>query len=70
MPDNDSRKIAQLPIVQGKRICLVLHGNNFLAVQDACTHNGESLSGGKVNYLGEIVCPGMVIGLIFKRQSL
>lgn len=47
----------QLLVVNGKRICLVLHNNNFLAVQDACSHNGESLSKGQVNYLGEIVCP-------------
>jgi nitrite reductase/ring-hydroxylating ferredoxin subunit len=42
---------------QGKRICLVKHEGKFLAVSDRCTHNGESLSKGKVNHLGEIVCP-------------
>jgi nitrite reductase/ring-hydroxylating ferredoxin subunit len=47
----------QLLIVDGVRICLVLHANTFNAVQDACSHNGQSLSKGKVNYLGEIVCP-------------
>ena len=47
----------QLLIVREQRICLVLHDNNFMAVQDACTHNGQSLSKGHVNYLGEIVCP-------------
>ena len=47
----------QLLIVNGKRICLVLHNNKFLAVQDACSHNGQSLSQGKVNHLGEIICP-------------
>lgn len=47
----------QLVIVNGVRICLVRHNENFLAVQDACSHNGESLSKGKVNYLGEIICP-------------
>lgn len=47
----------QLLIVHGQRICLVLHGETFHAVQDACTHNGESLSKGQVNYLGEIICP-------------
>jgi nitrite reductase/ring-hydroxylating ferredoxin subunit len=26
-------------------------------VQDACPHNGESLSKGSVNHLGEIICP-------------
>ena len=47
----------QLLIVDNKRICLVLHNGNFFAVQDSCTHQGESLSKGTVNYLGEIICP-------------
>ena len=47
----------QLVIVGGKRICLALHADKFFAVQDACSHNGQSLSQGAVNYLGEIVCP-------------
>ncbi len=47
----------QLLILTGKRICLSLHGDNFFAIQDSCPHSGESLSKGKVNYLGEIVCP-------------
>lgn len=47
----------QLLVVNGTRICLVLHANQFMAVQDACSHNGQSLSKGSVNYLGEIVCP-------------
>lgn len=50
--------IPQLIIIGSKRVCLVLHGDRFSAVQDACSHNGQSLSsGGTVNYLGEIVCP-------------
>ncbi|HEY3402806.1 MAG TPA: Rieske 2Fe-2S domain-containing protein [Ohtaekwangia sp.] len=47
----------QLLVLHGKRICLVWHGEAFRAVQDACTHNGESLSKGSINYLGEIICP-------------
>jgi nitrite reductase/ring-hydroxylating ferredoxin subunit len=47
----------QLLIIDGRRICLVLHNGEFRAVQDACSHNGQSLSKGKVNYLGEIICP-------------
>ncbi|HEY9045120.1 MAG TPA: Rieske 2Fe-2S domain-containing protein [Ohtaekwangia sp.] len=47
----------QLLVIHGKRICLVLHAGNFQAVQDACSHNGESLSKGQVNFLGEIICP-------------
>ena len=48
----------QLLIVDGVRICLVLRDGELSAVQDRCTHSGESLSKGIVNYLGEVVCPG------------
>jgi nitrite reductase/ring-hydroxylating ferredoxin subunit len=47
----------QLLVLYRKRVCLVLHDNKFFAVQDTCTHNGESLSKGTVNYLGEVICP-------------
>lgn len=47
----------QLVIIGGTRICLVLHGENILAIEDRCSHNGESLSKGIVNYLGEVICP-------------
>lgn len=29
----------------------------MVAVEDTCTHNGESLSRGVVNFVGEVVCP-------------
>lgn len=47
----------QLVIAAGHRICLVRHQDAYFAVQDSCTHNGESLARGRVNHLGEIVCP-------------
>jgi 3-phenylpropionate/trans-cinnamate dioxygenase ferredoxin subunit len=47
----------QLVIIGQTRICLALVNGNFRAVQDACSHNGESLSKGTINYLGEIICP-------------
>jgi len=47
----------QLVIIGTRRICLVLHDNKLLAIEDKCSHNGESLSKGTVNYLGEVVCP-------------
>lgn len=47
----------RLLIVRDKRICITRFNGKLLAVQDKCTHNGESLSKGSVNYLGEIVCP-------------
>jgi 3-phenylpropionate/trans-cinnamate dioxygenase ferredoxin component len=47
----------RLVIIGSKRICIVVHEEKFYAVQDSCTHNGESLSKGRINYLGEIICP-------------
>ncbi len=47
----------QLLVVDGKRICLVKQGDTIYGVSDTCTHNGESLSKGKVNHIGEVICP-------------
>lgn len=47
----------QLVVIGTRRICLVLHNENLLAIEDKCSHNGESLSKGTVNYLGEVICP-------------
>ena len=47
----------QLVIVDGKRLCIVRLADKFYVVQDSCTHSGASLSGGHINYLGEIICP-------------
>jgi nitrite reductase/ring-hydroxylating ferredoxin subunit len=47
----------RLLIVREKRICLVKRDGKFFAVQNNCTHSGGSLSQGKINFLGEIVCP-------------
>ena len=49
--------IPQLLILHGKRISLVLRKGEYFAFSDACPHNGESLHKGKVNFMGEIVCP-------------
>ncbi len=48
---------AKLLIIGKKRIALARHQNEFFATADKCPHNGESLSKGHVNYLGEIICP-------------
>ncbi len=47
----------RLVIVNGKRVCVVRHTDKFYAVQDSCSHSGESLSKGHVNYLGQVICP-------------
>ena len=52
-----ANKQTQLIIIGGKRICLAMYDGKFFAVQDSCTHNGESLSRGQINYAGEIICP-------------
>ncbi len=61
----------RLLIAEGKRICLVRTPDRVLAVEDTCSHNGESLSKGQVNYLGEVVCPwhGHRFSLITGRES-
>jgi nitrite reductase/ring-hydroxylating ferredoxin subunit len=47
----------QLLIIRGQALCLVLRGGVFYAVENRCPHNGEQLSKGVVNFLGEVVCP-------------
>ena len=61
----------RLLLIRGKRICIVRLENAALAVEDTCSHNGESLSKGAVNYLGEIVCPwhGHRFDLITGREA-
>ena len=49
--------VPQLLIIDGKRLCIVSRDDRFFVVQDSCSHNGESLSKGTVNHLGEIICP-------------
>ncbi len=59
-PEDALKKIkpgtTQLLIVHQRRICLARVNDDFFAVEDKCSHNGESLSKGKINYLGEVVC--------------
>ncbi len=47
----------RLLVVHQRRICLARVNDQFFAVADKCSHNGESLSKGSINYLGEVVCP-------------
>lgn len=60
-----------LALVAGKRICLVRTTEKWLAVADRCTHNGESLSKGNVNYRMEVICPwhGYCFDLKTGRES-
>jgi 3-phenylpropionate/trans-cinnamate dioxygenase ferredoxin subunit len=47
----------QLLLIDGRRVCLVFRDGKIFAVADRCTHNGDSLSRGQVNFLGEVICP-------------
>lgn len=44
-------------MVNGQSICMILWKGELRAVENKCPHNGESLSKGKINYLGEVICP-------------
>lgn len=61
----------QLLIIGSARICLVLHNDRLLAIEDKCSHNGESLSKGAINFVGEVVCPwhGYRFNLVTGRES-
>ena len=50
-------KATQLLVIGNQRICLARYKDEFFAIQDACSHTGESLSKGQINYLGEVICP-------------
>lgn len=47
----------RLLIVGNKRLCLVKRDGKLHAFEEKCPHNGETLTKGKLNYLGEIICP-------------
>ena len=50
-------KLPRLLVVRGIRVCMVMQEGNLYAVEDTCTHNGESLSKGVINFSNEVVCP-------------
>src|SRR6185369_15625945 len=50
-------KRPRLLVVRGLRVCLVMQEGSPFAVEDTCTHNGESLSKGVINFSNEAVCP-------------
>jgi nitrite reductase/ring-hydroxylating ferredoxin subunit len=43
--------------IGASKYCLSRHNDTLHFTEDKCPHNGESLSKGTVNYLGEIICP-------------
>jgi len=48
---------ANTQIVGGRKVCMAIINGKLHIVSDRCTHNGESLGKGKINFAGEVVCP-------------
>lgn len=46
-----------LVTVGTRKVCLSRFNDQFYAISDECPHNSESLSKGKINHLGEVICP-------------
>lgn len=44
-------------VIRGRKLCVAIIGGKVVATSDRCTHNGESLGKGKINFAGEVVCP-------------
>ena len=40
-----------------RRLCVALINDRLVAISDKCPHNGESLGKGRLNHLGEVICP-------------
>lgn len=61
---------ARTLVIGSEKICLARFKNQFYAIQDHCPHRKESLSKGKVNNKGEIICPlhSYVYSLISGRE--
>lgn len=62
----------RLLLIGAKRLCIVLREGKMYAMEEKCPHNGESLSKGSLNYLGEIICPwhGYRFQMTTGRESL
>ena len=53
LPDKTPRKL----ILNGQSFCILRINHKIFVMDDTCPHNKASLSGGKVNAFGEIICP-------------
>ncbi|MCV9388369.1 Rieske (2Fe-2S) protein [Reichenbachiella ulvae] len=51
-----ANKIVKLQI-DDQRICLARRGGEFYAFEEKCPHMSEDLGKGRINPLGEVVCP-------------
>lgn len=53
VPDQTSRLLK----IGDRKLCLINIKGNLRVVDDKCPHQGASLNKGRVNYLGDIICP-------------
>ena len=61
----------RLLLVKEKRLCLLRRQDQLFVMAEKCPHNGESLTKGSLNYLGEIICPwhGYRFNVVTGRES-
>lgn len=60
MKEAESRVAINKPVllrVGDKKIALIRKENDWLAVDNSCPHQHESLAGGQINAQNEIICP-------------
>jgi nitrite reductase/ring-hydroxylating ferredoxin subunit len=43
--------------IKGVQLCLIRFDSQLYVTEKSCPHSGGIMSSGKVNYLGELVCP-------------
>lgn len=53
IPLNQIKKIR----IDKQELCLAHTRNGFVAFEKSCPHLGEDLSKGKINSIGEVICP-------------
>ncbi|MFM7195908.1 MAG: Rieske (2Fe-2S) protein [Bacteroidota bacterium] len=44
-------------VAGGRKLCIGIHQDRIFAIADRCPHNGESLGKGRINHIGEVICP-------------
>ncbi len=47
----------QLVKLGQQRICIAHTDSGYAAFSDICPHLGESLTGGNINFMNEVICP-------------
>jgi len=50
-------KVPRLLQIGERKLCITRFEDKIFITDNKCPHNGDSLSKGAVNHLGEIICP-------------